>query len=397
MENKHFNITSTIEQEIIDFRRHMHQYPELSNEEHNTTKFIKEELTKLGLETIELKGKPGVVGLLKNSKSTNSKTILIRADIDALPMQELTTHGFKSKNDGVMHSCGHDGHSAAAIGAIKILLDNLDEFDGNIKFLFQHAEEIGLGAKEWAEGGILSNPSVDAVLGYHIMPISEGKIGIKNNALCAASTIFEVILTGKGGHGAYPHKCNNPINIAIEIIQKVQNFIVNRFDALDSLVISFCTVNAGTKDNIIPETVRMSGTIRCLKPEVGEKAFSLLREKAKKIAELNDATCEVNILAEIPALINDPSLNEVIKNSTIELYGEESVMYLENASMGSEDFGHLKKEGIEGAYFYIGYSDKDGKYSELNHSTKFDFDEKILLPLSTVTAKTIINYFKGDK
>lgn len=396
MDKYGLKISSDLEKDIIDFRRKFHEYPELSNDEYKTTEIIKDELIKLGIETVELENRPGVMGILKKDGFENKKTILIRADIDALPMEELSDNSFKSKVKGVMHSCGHDGHTASLLGVIKILKDNIELLDGNVKFLFQHSEELGTGAKEWVDLGILNNPKVDAVLGYHIMPISEGQIGIKNNEMCAASKVFEINIKGKGGHGAYPHKNINPINIAMEIIQKTQNLIINRFDTMDPLVINYCTINSGTKDNIVPETLRLSGTIRCLKDSIGNKAIELLRDKIEKIGLLNDANCKLNILAEIPAVTNDVLFNELIRKTTMEIYGENSVINLDNASMGSEDFGHLKRDGALGGYFYIGYSDSEGKYKETNHNPKFDFNEEILLKLSIVSAKTIINYLKGD-
>ncbi|MCI6152660.1 MAG: M20 family metallopeptidase [Fusobacterium perfoetens] len=392
-------IRDGLKEEIINFRRYLHQNPELSNFEFNTTKVLKEELEKLGLEIVERKNKTGIVGIFKNpNNSENCKTILIRADIDALPMEELTNCPYKSQTKNVMHSCGHDEHTAALLGAIKIILDNKDKINGNIKFLFQHSEELGSGAKEWVDEGVLSNPNVDAVLGYHVMPIPEGKIGIKENEMCAASTVFEILIKGVGGHGAYPHKNINPIFIGTDIIQKVPGMIINKFDALDSLVINFCTFNGGTKDNIVPESVRLSGTIRSLKNSVGKKAVEMLEKLSKNIAEIYGGEATVNILANIPAVENDSSLNKVIEISTKNILGEDSVIFLQNASMGSEDFGHLKQENIEGAYFYIGYYNEDKKYTISNHNPQFDFDDSILFPLSLVTVETVINYFnRGDK
>ena len=258
-----------VEKNIIDIRREIHKYPELSNVEFKTSELIKKELKNLDLEVIEFENLTGVMGVLKGTKSKEKqKTILVRADIDALPMQEKNECSFKSEVKNVMHSCGHDAHTASLLGTIKILVENKDEINGTIKFLFQHAEETGTGAKELVDKNILNNPKVDAVLGYHIMPIPENKIGIKDNSMCASSNIFEIIIKGTGGHGAYPHNNVNPVNIGAQIIQSIPNFIVNKFSAVDSLVINVCTFTGGEKDNIVPDSARISGTIRALRKTV---------------------------------------------------------------------------------------------------------------------------------
>lgn len=298
---------------IIEKRRDFHKHPETGFLEFRTSKIIKEELTTFGYEVIENVGKTGVIGILKGNP--NGKTVALRADIDALNMQEENETEYKSVNDGVMHSCGHDTHTAMLLGAAKYFSEHKDELNGTLKVIFQSAEEgpmPGGGIMVVNEGHI---DDCDAVFGLHIVTRDPSKqIAIKKGPAMAAPDEFKIKVQGIGTHASAPQTGQDPILCAAEIVSGLQKIVSRNISPIDSAVVSVCTINGGSAFNIIPEFVEMSGTIRTLKPSIREFVFKRVEEVAQSIGKMNNCNVEVEIIPAYPPVINDPDMSEFVLN-----------------------------------------------------------------------------------
>ena len=365
------------EEYITKMRRDFHKHPETGFQEFRTSKIIKDELLKFGYTVEEGIGVTGLVGtLIGNNKG---KTIGLRADIDALNMQELNDVPYKSVNDGIMHSCGHDTHTAMLLGAAKYFGEHKNELNGTLKVIFQSAEEGPMpgGGIFVVEGGYIDD--CDAVFGMHIITRQYvGTIGIKSGPAMAAPDEFKVKVIGTGTHASAPHTGVDPILISSQIIQAFQNIISRNISPTDPAVISVCTISSGTAFNIQPESAEFSGTIRTLNPETRLYIFDQMEKIVKHITEMNNATYEVEFIKAYPPLINDPKMSEFAKNVAIEFVGKENVEVLTTPSMGGEDFAYyLEKK--PGAYLWLGGRPKGSKEYYNNHNPKFDIDESSLL------------------
>jgi len=365
------------EEYITTMRRDFHKHPETGFKEFRTSKIIKEELLKFGYTVEEGIGVTGIVGTLTgNSKG---KTIGLRADMDALNMQELNDAPYKSLNDGVMHSCGHDTHTAMLLGAAKYFSEHKDELNGTLKVIFQSAEEGPMpgGGIFVVKGGYIDD--CDAVFGMHIITSQYvGTVGIKSGPAMAAPDEFKVKVIGTGTHASAPHTGVDPILISSQIIQAFQNIISRNINPTDPAVISVCTISSGTAFNIQPESCEFTGTIRTLNPETRLYIFKRMEEIVKHITEMNNATYEVEFIKAYPPLINDPLMAEFVKNVAIEFVGIENVEILTTPSMGGEDFAYyLEKK--PGAYLWLGGRPRDSIDYYNNHNPKFDIDESSLL------------------
>lgn len=274
MSKKIFDKARELKKELIKIRQNIHQHPELAFKEIRTTIIIKEELKKLGITLIPLKSETGVYGLLKGEKKSSNETVTaLRADIDALPIQEQSGVEYQSVNEGIMHACGHDGHTAILLGVAKMLSSMKSDFSGVVKFIFQPAEEVFGGAKMMVEEGVLLNPSVNTIVALHSYPQLEvGKIGIYDGVYMASADKFTIKIVGKGAHGAYPHRSVDPIVTAAQVVVALQVIISREIDALDKAVISICGIKGGRAFNIIPEIVTLVGTVRCHNPELRNKS-----------------------------------------------------------------------------------------------------------------------------
>lgn len=362
---------------IIEKRRDFHQHPETGFLEFRTSKIVTDELIKFGFSIEEGIGVTGLVGTLVGNKS--GKTIGLRADMDALNMQELNDVPYKSINDGVMHSCGHDTHTAMLLGAANYFSDHIEELNGTLKVIFQSAEEGPMpgGGSFVVDGGYID--SCDAVFGTHIKTSQYvGTIGIKSGPAMAAPDEFMVKVIGVGTHASAPDTGVDPILISSQIIQAFQNIISRNISPVDPAVISVCTFNSGTAFNILPESAEFTGTIRTLNPETRLFIFERMEAIVKHICEMNNASYEVEFIKAYPPLINDPKMSEFAKNVAIDLIGTENVEVLTVPSMGGEDFAYyLEKK--PGAYLWLGGRPLDSKVLYNNHNPKFDIDESALL------------------
>ncbi len=374
----------TIANEIINTRRDFHKYPELGFEEHRTSKIIAEKLTSFGLQVETNIGKTGVVGTLNPNHV--GKTIALRADMDALPIQETGDAEYVSQHDGVMHACGHDGHMAMLLGAAQILAEKKNELDGCVKFIFQPAEEGYGGAKYMIEDGVLNG--VDEIYGAHLWNYqSSGTIGIKPGPVMAAADLFKITIKGIGGHGATPHGTVDAVVVASQIIQALQTIVSRNTNPLESTVVTIGQINGGYNFNVIADEVILKGTTRSYM----EKNRQLIKTRMNEILDGLSATYNANIILDYedgyPPTVNNEVCAEKLHHSAHKIVGNNAgEPYL---SMGGEDFSYFANE-IPGCFFFIGSSPKDREpLSTPHHCSHFDIDEDALLIGSSVFVQLI--------
>lgn len=391
---KHETVLSKAEQlkqKLVELRRDFHQHPELGLQEVNTAKKVEGVLKGLGIETKMLVNGTGVRGFLKGPKP--GKTIALRADMDALPIQEETDVTYQSLNKGVMHACGHDAHMAMLLGAAMILSEKKDGLKGNVVFIFQPAEEIGEGAKAMVEEGVLEE--VDRIFGLHVYSILPfGTLGYRPGPLMAAGDFFDVKITGKGGHGGLPHLTVDPIVIAANVINALQTLVSREVDPVESAVMSICKMSSGEAYNVIPETATFGGTIRSHKPELREALPRRIKEILEGVVSAMRGSYEFNLMSKFPATINDEEMTAFVVNVAKEILGEDKISVLKPL-MGSEDFSfYLQK--IPGTFVFLGVENKDKGIVYPHHHPKYNIDEDIL-PIGTALHVSVaLEYLKRE-
>lgn len=375
--------------ETIRLRRKIHQNPELSGKEYHTSRLVEEEIYKLGLQSKRI-GETGVVCLVNGKDKVNKdqkyKTIMLRADMDALPIEEELDLDFKSKNIGVMHACGHDVHTANLITVLRILNDLKDEWSGTIKFLFQPAEERGAGAKDMIKQGVLQNPDVDFAMALHIMPIEKGKVLINHGNITAYSDGFVLKIKGKSAHSRRPQDGIDAINIAGYIIVSLNSILSKIISPLSRSTFSIGQITGGSASNIIADYVELKGMIRSLDKDAREVIISKIEEISKGIAESFGGKCEFVFYQGYPSVVNDElttkllgnlfkeNFQDIIKDIDKKTYDKNMVdkYILKDASpiMAAEDFGFYSKR-VPSTYYMVG----TGDYGS-GHSSTFYVDEK---------------------
>lgn len=365
---------------MLEDRHHLHQYPELSFQEENTTLYIQTQLKKMGL-TITLLPNRGVVAYIKG-ELPGEKVVALRADFDALPIQEQNEKPYKSRNAGVMHACGHDVHTAALLGVARILLALQPRFGGTVKFLFQPAEEkFPGGARAMVEAGALKNPDVAIVLAQHVMPeLEAGKVGVRAGRYAAANDEVFITIKGKGGHGALPQALVDPVIIAAQILLSLQTLVSRVANPTEPTVLSFGKIVADGANNIIPEVVHMSGTLRTFDKTWRQQAHEKIKQISQGIAEAMGASCEVHIQGFSNVVNDEPLTAEVVAWSR-EFLGEENVVALDYW-MAGEDFGEFARE-IPGCYYRIGSGNVEKGIDAPLHNPRFDVDEEPLFKISS--------------
>lgn len=365
---------------MLQDRHHLHQYPELSFHEENTARYIQAQLKNMGVHYTLLPNR-GVVAHIKGELPCE-KVVALRADFDALPIQEQNEKPYKSRNNGVMHACGHDVHTAALLGVARIALALRERFGGTIKFLFQPAEEkFPGGAKAMVEAGALKNPDADFVLAQHVMPeLEAGIVGVKGGRYAAANDEVNITIKGKGGHGAQPQAVIDPVIIAAQILLSLQTVVSRVANPTDPTVLSFGKIIADGANNIIPETVYMSGTLRTLNKEWRQQAHEKIKQIAQGVAEAMGAGCEVHIQG-FSNVENDMQLTAEVRAWACEFLGEEKVVDL-SYWMAGEDFGEFARE-IPGCYYRIGSGNAQKGIVAPLHNPKFDVDEDPLFRVSS--------------
>ncbi len=375
---------------IIEMRRHFHQNPELSLEEFETTKKIVNELEKMGIEVSTFKdGLTGCVGTIKGAKE--GKTLLLRADIDALSVHEKTNLEFASRVDGKMHACGHDCHAAMLLGVTKILSEMKDKFSGNIKLFFQAAEEIGLGAKLSIEQGVMDN--VDACYGVHVTPRFESpKINMQYGERMAATDVFKLTVEGTSSHGSSPHLGHDAIVASAAIITALQTIVSRINNPLKPAVVTIGTIKGGQRFNIIANEVIMEGNVRTFDEIFRKEIETHIREIAESVAKAHSCTAKLEYRYGTGVVLNkDKNLVDIAQNAVKKLYGEDSLVEMEKIT-GGEDFS-LLMEKAPGIFGYIGTRNPKVPGSEkINHHECFTVDEDALIRGTAVAVQFALDY-----
>ncbi|MBO1005787.1 M20 metallopeptidase family protein [Pseudogracilibacillus auburnensis] len=374
--------------EIVSWRRHMHQHPELSFKEVQTAKYIEEKLVNFGLEVKTNIGGNGLIGILKGDQP--GKTIALRADFDALAINDEKDVPYKSLNPGVMHACGHDAHTSALLGTAQALSKFRDQLKGNIIFIFQHAEELPPGgAKFMIEENVLTG--VDYVFGAHLASdIPLGQVAIGAGYKMAAVDKFEIVIEGKGGHGARPHNTVDSIVIGSEVVNSLQKIVSRRISPLDSAVVTIGVFQAGSAFNIIANTARLEGTVRTFDEKVRQQVKEEIHSIVKGITEAFHASYKIDYLHGYPALFNPKEETEIVGKLLSEVFSEESVIDFE-PGMGAEDFAYFLQER-PGTFFKVGSRNDDENTHFPHHHPNFDFDEKALLNIGKSFVKIVSHY-----
>lgn len=376
-----------IKDELITIRRDIHKHPELGFQEERTSKLIKDFLTNEGIPYKE-SAKTGVCASIKGEKTGIEKVIALRADMDALPIEEKNNVSYKSVNKGKMHACGHDGHTTILLGAAKILNEHKADFSGIVKLFFEPAEETTGGAPLMIEEGVLENPKVDFVVGLHVNEdIETGKIMVKSGSVNASSNPFKVKIKGKGGHGATPDVAIDPIVTASLIITELQTIVSREVHPARPVVLTVATVHSGTAPNIIPDEAEISGIIRT----VNEEDRTFIKKRFRQIVEgtAKSHNCSVDITIEegYPSLINDAEVVNRILKAAEEVIGKENIVEQKEPSMGVESFAYFAKER-PAAFYYLGTKNLLKSTDKPAHGPFFNIDEEAL-PLGTALQCTI--------
>lgn len=377
-----------IKEDIVKYRRDFHQYPETGFEEFRTAEKITQLLTSFGLKVQNNVAGTGVIGILAGKQG--DKAIALRADIDALDITEENDHEYSSKIKGKMHACGHDGHTAMLLGCAQILSKYKDNIAGNVKFIFQPAEEGPLpgGAIRLIEENVLED--VDRIFGIHLDPsLPVGKVAINRNRAMASTDIINIKLIGKGGHGGLPHETVDPVAMAGQILTAFQYMQSREINPLEPKVLSLGTINGGTQWNAIAQEVTLTGTIRTYSLETRKVLIKKMDTILESISHMCGGDYELNIGEGYPPTINDEKMAAFVEEASSEILGKENVMILKEPSMGGEDFSHYLQR-IPGAFFWLGCGGEEYKYPL--HHPKFDMDEDALVVGSIVHSFLAIKY-----
>lgn len=379
-------------------RRDFHKHPELGFNEIRTGGIVAKELEALGIEVTKGVGKTGVVGFLEGSKP--GPTILLRFDMDALPINEDTGAEYSSENPGVMHACGHDGHTAIGLTVAKILNERKNELAGNIKFCFQpseegtNGEEIG-GALMMMRDGVLEGPKVEKTLSLHLWndkPV--GWLHVAEGPVMAGADLFSIKLTGKGGHGAQPEVTIDPIVCASQIVTALQSIVARNIEPLKPAVISVTTLHSGTAFNVIPQTAELGGTIRTFEPEIRKKVHRRFEEIVWGTAQAMNCEVEILIKQVTAPVINNDNVAASVMNSAQNLFPQNEIASNPYLTMGAEDMGYMQ-EKADGCYFFIGSANAEKNLNFNHHHPKFDFDESALVNGAALMASAAADLLKG--
>ena len=371
------NSINQMYEEMKSWRQDLHRIPEIGLEEYETSKYIKSKLREFNIEYKDGYSNTGIVAHIRGSKGNSEKSIGLRADFDALPMPEKNNFDHKSQNEGMMHACGHDGHTSMLLGAAKYLSENKD-FDGNVYFIFQPGEEGFAGGQKMIQDGMFDDFKIDEVYALHNWPeLPIGSIGVNSGPMMAAVDEFDIIVKGKGGHAAMPQQSIDPIVIASQIILAVQTIISRSTDPVDKALISITKINGGTAYNVIDDNVKLGGTIRTFKSETRSFFEKKINDVASGIAKANGAEAEVefHLTNKYPPTINSKKESKFASNVAKKVFGESNVNTDIEPSMGGEDFSYLL-EKKPGSYLYIGQG--DDKHKAHLHTTKYDFNDNLL-------------------
>ena len=376
--------------ELIDRRRDFHRHPELAFQEHRTAGIVADELNSLGLEVQTGVGKTGVIGILEGAN--DGPTILYRADMDALPIQEENEAEYVSRAAGKMHACGHDGHTAIALGIAKLLNKRREQMGGRVKFVFQPAEEVGSGASSMIDDGALESPAPDRTLGIHLWnDLEVGTVSVVDGPTMSGAGVFEITVTGKGGHGAMPHQTADPIVCSAQIIVALQSIVSRNIDPLDTVVLTIGELHGGSARNIIPQTVSFSGSFRLFREKTRDTIKSRIHDIATGVAKGMGCRADANFGFGIGAVVNDIEVAEHARSVFSNL--GDAVDVVQQPWMASEDVG-LFMQRNPGAYLLVGSANHERELDFPHHHPRFDIDEDVL-PLGVGMMSAVIADYLG--
>lgn len=363
--------------ELSALRQDIHAHPELGFRENRTSDLVAQSLTALGYELHRGIGGTGLVGVLEGRRNTSGRCIGLRADMDALPIQEQGQHPYTSTNQGVMHACGHDGHTTVLLGAARYLAETRN-FDGKVVLIFQPAEEGLGGARAMLDDGLFTRFPCDAIYGLHNWPgLPAGVIGVRPGPMMAAADHFEIHIEGRGGHGAHAYQTNDPIVIAAQLISALQTIVSRNIPAPDAAVVTVAAVKAGNLQamNVIPKEADLVGTVRTFSPVVQERVIARMQEMIDGLAQAFGARIEMKYHKLFPATVNTPEHAAFVAEVATELFGADNVVPDLVPSMGSEDFSFMLQER-PGAYFRLGQG--GAERGCVLHSASFDFNDAVI-------------------
>jgi amidohydrolase len=365
-----------LQPQLVEWRRHLHQRPELGFKEQLTAQVIAQKLQEWGIEHKTGIAKTGIVATINSDRP--GPVLAIRADMDALPIQEANDVPYRSQHDGVMHACGHDGHTAIALGTAYYLTQHREDFAGTVKIIFQPAEEGPGGAKPMVEEGVLKNPDVDAIIGLHLwnnLPL--GTVGVRSGALMAAVECFHCTILGKGGHGAMPHQTVDSIVVSAQIVNALQTIVARNIDPIESAVVTVGTIHAGTALNVIADTARMSGTVRYFNPKLEGYFGKRIEQVIGGVCQSHGASYELNYESLYPPVINDAKMAELVCSVALDVVETPAGIVPECQTMGGEDMAFFLQK-VPGCYFFLGSANPTKNLAYPHHHPRFDFDETAL-------------------
>ncbi len=378
-----------ISDKLIQIRRELHQIPELEFDVFETAEYIEKQLDVLGIEHYRL-AKTGIVGVIRGKN--DDKTLLVREDIDALPITELNDIAYKSKNIGKMHACGHDAHATCLIGMCMILKEM--KLNGTVKVVFQPAEEGDGGALPMIKEGVMSNPNVTAAVSLHVEPLAKvGTLLLRDGAIAASPDEFSIIINGVGGHGACPKDCNNPIIPATALISDLKTIVKDNYLSEAECVLSVCSINGGNSCNVIPDCVKITGTVRSLSEDIRTKIEKLINDKIDYIAKKFNCTYDYEFKRLFPPLINDKKINDLVVGASKKIKMFDKIEYLENSPMLGDDFAYFAQR-VPSSYFKLGVG--NDKINNPLHSPYFNIDEKSLSLGAAILAQIAVDYLENE-
>jgi amidohydrolase len=369
------------EQEIVALRRRFHRHPELGGEEHATSKKVQEKLEEHGISFTSGYAETGVLGVIEGGQP--GKTVALRADMDALPIEEKNDHDFVSEVEGAMHACGHDAHTAMLVGAAWLLKEVEEELPGRVLLVFQPAEEMSPtgGAQPMMEEGVFREHQPEAIFAQHVWPdLPVGQIGVRQGEMTGISDRFEVVIEGTSGHASQPHRTTDAIVVANQVINALQSIISRDINPNSASVLTIGKIEGGTRYNAVAGEVTMEGTIRTLRSEVKERVKNRFYSIVEGVAASMEATAHIQYWDGYPATVNTPEWAEQVRATSQELLGDDATPEIE-ASLGGEDFSNFLLE-YPGAYFHLGVASPDDEEKRQLHDPRFELDEAVL-PIGT--------------
>ena len=381
---------------LVADRRHLHEHPELGMYEHETADFVAARLRQLGCEDIRTGiANTGITALIRGTGSGpgKDKTVLLRADMDALPILEENAVEYRSQNDGVMHACGHDAHTTMLMGTARMLMERRDQFAGTVKVLFQPAEEGPGGAEPMIAEGVLENPHVDAAFGIHVgADIPTGQVKVAHGPRSAAADSMRVTIQGKGGHGASPHRTIDPIIVGAHIVVALQTIVSREIDPLSRAVVTVGALNAGKAANVIPDTAELKTTIRSFDPEIREQMHRRIPELVTGIATALGATVTIDYSLGYPPLVNDLDMADLVERAAVEVLGRENVLEA-SPGMGAEDMAYFLNR-VPGCFYNVGVRNEARGIVWGAHHPRFDIDEDALGVGVKVMTNVVLTWFR---